>query len=944
MGFSEKDSLDALSQCNNNVSEAVTLLLNKPDETDPELAMASNFYIVKESLKIPQTSEILFQQDMEMNQAIENSIREAGLDFVTYEPLNPESSKRKSGIPVGLKNIGNTCYFNSLVQFYFMIPKLVHEILTFTCHESQKSEPAPEDESGKLEYSLKKASISLVENLQKMFGFMVCSTRRYIDPTMVLHALVDDFGNQILVGDQKDVGEFHMILVARIEEGLKTKFPLEEAKKEVVKEASPVRRKESMNYTGHKISEDGIISQLFYAKQIEHLKIPSNMDQELRNEVVFGQIILDVDEKDLYSAWDACYNCVIEDYLIHDEATTVIQEIWPQKFPGVLLFQIQRVKYDLASNNTIKINKAFQFPQEVYPDRFLLQNKEKCTVIRKNMLELKKKARILEKQIEEFTNFQNSEIPLEKVLENVLEFLEMQKKSDQMEEDGIVTPESLMLNSKNMRKTKKVLKNYKKQIGDCLKSMQFQLDFLYNEIKDLYSTPDLQKNKYKLHSLLIHDGYAGSGHYYAFVHDIESDKWRKYSDLSISDVTFEDVMKDAIGNNALASAYCLFYVEETLLQKAELPYWDFDIDTMHNTLYLSNIPEQIRKEVEKDNQKLQEEIITYQVSSVFQNIQRLYEGRLEEINRIYRENNNQKTETLRFELISFLFHLKIRNDSFKKYLFNMSVKEITGNDIEALSTTDPLYAKLKLFYPNLVFTSNSEKEVIVKESQVYISNYFDAEVAKVLISYLVNEKFEEAFKILIYQNESQGVNVMDYQRVIKDCAKTLAFRLSSEVFKLIFEKDFDAALKWCTVIGHISANILDSTEYCKRVLIKRLESARDEIKFSFSQAFPEIQPRFTKIFEDIQSGEIIADVDFEKMPEEIEYITAKRAAFEPFTWYLGTHKDEIASTYPQIRSTIESSSIIDWFKLAESITRTRSYSEKIFKDIERKTRLYPVRA
>ena len=40
------------------------------------------------------------------------------------------------GTPVGLKNVGNTCYFNSLMQTYFMIPKLVEEIESFIPHAS----------------------------------------------------------------------------------------------------------------------------------------------------------------------------------------------------------------------------------------------------------------------------------------------------------------------------------------------------------------------------------------------------------------------------------------------------------------------------------------------------------------------------------------------------------------------------------------------------------------------------------------------------------------------------------------------------------------------------------------------------------------------------------------------------------------------------------------
>jgi ubiquitin C-terminal hydrolase len=54
--------------------------------------------------------------DIEMSRAIDNSIKEAGIGVASFEPFNPESLKRKFGLPVCLKNIGNTCYFNSLIQ------------------------------------------------------------------------------------------------------------------------------------------------------------------------------------------------------------------------------------------------------------------------------------------------------------------------------------------------------------------------------------------------------------------------------------------------------------------------------------------------------------------------------------------------------------------------------------------------------------------------------------------------------------------------------------------------------------------------------------------------------------------------------------------------------------------------------------------------------------
>lgn len=77
-----------------------------------------------------------------MAQVIEASLKtatgEAGSP--TYEPLNPEQSIRENDVAVGLRNNGNTCYFNSLLQTYFAIPEFFEEVMKFKEPEESKAE------------------------------------------------------------------------------------------------------------------------------------------------------------------------------------------------------------------------------------------------------------------------------------------------------------------------------------------------------------------------------------------------------------------------------------------------------------------------------------------------------------------------------------------------------------------------------------------------------------------------------------------------------------------------------------------------------------------------------------------------------------------------------------------------------------------------------------
>jgi ubiquitin C-terminal hydrolase len=54
--------------------------------------------------------------------AINNSIQQ--------EPLDLDQRQRvESELPVGLKNVGNTCYFNSLLQAIFMLPNISQKVI-----------------------------------------------------------------------------------------------------------------------------------------------------------------------------------------------------------------------------------------------------------------------------------------------------------------------------------------------------------------------------------------------------------------------------------------------------------------------------------------------------------------------------------------------------------------------------------------------------------------------------------------------------------------------------------------------------------------------------------------------------------------------------------------------------------------------------------------------
>lgn len=70
----------------------------------------------------------------------------------------------------------------------------------------------------------------------------------------------------------------------------------------------------------------------------------------------------------------------------------------------------------------------------------------------------------------------------------------------------------------------------------------------------------MNQNPYHLHSICVHDGNAYGGHYYSFIYDRAQNKWRRFNDIRVTEVTEEDVFKESNGGFGNMTAYWVVYV------------------------------------------------------------------------------------------------------------------------------------------------------------------------------------------------------------------------------------------------------------------------------------------------------------------------------------------------------------------------------------------------
>ena len=56
----------------------------------------------------------------------------------------------------------------------------------------------------------------VTKELQFLFTTMAAGNNRYIDPRRVLEAVLDDQGDKVSFGEEKDISEYKLLLVSRI--------------------------------------------------------------------------------------------------------------------------------------------------------------------------------------------------------------------------------------------------------------------------------------------------------------------------------------------------------------------------------------------------------------------------------------------------------------------------------------------------------------------------------------------------------------------------------------------------------------------------------------------------------------------------------------------------------------------------------------------------------
>uniref|UniRef100_A0A8C9I141 Ubiquitin carboxyl-terminal hydrolase n=1 Tax=Piliocolobus tephrosceles TaxID=591936 RepID=A0A8C9I141_9PRIM len=486
------------------------------------------------------------------------------------ENPNPNDWRRVDGWPVGLKNVGNTCWFSAVIQSLFQLPEFRRLVLSYSL---------PQNVLENCRSHTEKRNIMFMQELQYLFALMMGSNRKFVDPSAALDLLKGAFRSS--EEQQQDVSEFTHKLLDWLEDA----FQL------------------AVNVNSPRNKSENPMVQLFYGT---FLTEGVREGKPFCNNETFGQYPLQVNG---YRNLDECLEgAMVEgdvELLPSDHSVKYGQERWFTKLPPVLTFELSRFEFNQSLGQPEKIHNKLEFPQVIYMDRYMYRSKELIRNKRECIRKLKEEIKILQQKLES-TSTENSSLDVESTFSAPEDSLHKSKpltsSRSSMEMPAQPAPRTVTDEEINFVKT--CLQRWRSEIEQDIQDLKNCIASTTQTIEQMYCDPLLRQVPYRLHAVLVHEGQANAGHYWAYIYNQPRQSWLKYNDISVTESSWEEVERDSYGGLRNVSAYCLMYIND------KLPYFNAEAapnesDQMSEVEALSV---ELKHYIQEDNWRFEQEV------------------------------------------------------------------------------------------------------------------------------------------------------------------------------------------------------------------------------------------------------------------------------------------------------------------------------------------------
>ncbi|XP_067421756.1 ubiquitin carboxyl-terminal hydrolase 28 isoform X4 [Emydura macquarii macquarii] len=552
------------------------------------------------------------------------------------ENPNQNDWRRVDDWPVGMKNVGNTCWFSAVIQSLFQLPEFRRLVLGYSLPQSMLENCRSRS---------KKRNIAFMQELQCLFALMLGTHRKFVDPTAALELLKGAFRSAD--EQQQDVSEVTHKLLDWLEDA----FQL------------------SVSVNSPRDKSENPMVQLFYGtfltEGIHEGKTFSKIE-------TFGQYPLQVNG---YRNLNECLEgAMVEgeiEPLPSDQSVKYGQKRWFTKLPPVLTFELSRFEFNQSLGQPEKIHNKLEFPQIIYMDRYLYSSKEIIQRKREETEKLRKQVELLQEKLERYMKYGSgpSRFPLPDMLQYVLEFASTKQPlvvpstqdsqmmpaqshaescglNEPLKQNSVLETESTentegatstlanpppqqklmskppqpshspaempecpapyVVTEEEMSLVRTCLQRWRSEIEQDIQDLKDCISRINQSIDQMYGDPVLRQVPYRLHAVLVHEGQANAGHYWAYIYDQPRKSWLKYNDISVTESSWEELERDSYGGLKNASAYCLMYIDDQLPHFVSDGGSDAEMGQFQKEV--EALPPELQHYIQEDNWKLEQEV------------------------------------------------------------------------------------------------------------------------------------------------------------------------------------------------------------------------------------------------------------------------------------------------------------------------------------------------
>ncbi|OAX43748.1 hypothetical protein K503DRAFT_680461 [Rhizopogon vinicolor AM-OR11-026] len=201
--------------------------------------------------------------------------------------------------------------------------------------------------------------------------------------------------------------------------------------------------------------------------------------------------------------------------------------------------------FDLTRTGTVVgERKPFKYPKHIYLDQFLKEHVELAESKRDQQRELHAEIQKLVSHKKALTHF-NDKDTLKDLRSSIYYYESVADADGDHQRAGII------------RTTAERLKNILAQVEKEIADIDLNITKMRDQAATLLDCPELQRARYDLRVVLMHDGLYGRKHLYSYVQ--EKGAWWRIEDASVTQVSEDNVLEDSVGLHLGAGPYLLLY-------------------------------------------------------------------------------------------------------------------------------------------------------------------------------------------------------------------------------------------------------------------------------------------------------------------------------------------------------------------------------------------------